>query len=71
MAEKFRQQCGWQTVRNAWVLLSSVLETAVEYGYLSTNAPRGVRFPQQALKEKPLLIAGNDFAKRIGGAARI
>ena len=28
------KQRGWQTVRNAWVLLSSILETAVEYGYL-------------------------------------
>ena len=34
VAEKFRQQSGWQTVRNAWVLLSGILETAVEYGYL-------------------------------------
>src|SRR6266545_3617274 len=30
VADKFRQGTGWQTVRNAWVLLSSVLETAME-----------------------------------------
>ena len=63
VAEKYRQQCGWQTVRNAWVLLSSILETAVEYGYLSMNPARGVKFPQQALKEKPAMIAGDDLAK--------
>ena len=63
VAEKFRQQCGWQTVRNAWVLLSSILETAVEYGYLSVNPARGVKFPQKALKEKPAIIAGDSFAK--------
>jgi integrase len=63
VAEKFRQRCGWQTVRNAWVLLSGILETAVEYGYLSVNPARGVKFPQQLLKEKPSIIAGDSFAK--------
>jgi integrase len=63
VAEKFRRQHGWQTVRNAWVLLSSILETAVEYGYLSLNPARGVKFPQKDLKEAPALIAGDDFAK--------
>jgi integrase len=63
VAEKFRRECGWQTVRNAWVLLSSILETAVEYGYLSVNPARGVKFPQKALTEKPAIIAGDSFAK--------
>ena len=40
VADKFRQHQGWQTVRNSWILLSSILETAVEYGYLQSN-PRG------------------------------
>jgi integrase len=62
VAEKFRQRCGWQTVRNSWVLLSGILETAVEYGYLSANPARGVKFPQKALKEKPAIIAGDRFA---------
>jgi integrase len=44
------------------VLLSSILETAVEYGYLQSNPARGVKFPQ-ALKKKPAMIAGDDFAK--------
>ena len=62
MANKFRQQQGWQTVRNAWVLLSSILETAVEYGYLQANPARGVKFPQEALKVTPVLIVGEAFA---------
>ena len=48
VADKFRQQAGWQTVRNAWTLLSGILETAVEYGYLTVNPARGVKFPPQA-----------------------
>ena len=63
IAEKFRRENGWQVVRNAWVLLSSVLETAVEYGYLQANPARGVKFPQKALRQKPAIIAGADFAK--------
>jgi hypothetical protein len=50
VADKFRQQLGWQTVRNSWTLLSGILETAVEYGYLAVNPARGV-------------IAGDDFTK--------
>ena len=63
MADKFRQRQGWQTVRNSWVLLSGILETAVEYGYLQTNPARGIKFPQKGLKEAPAIIAGGDFAK--------
>jgi integrase len=62
VADKFRQQAGWQTVRNAWVLLSGILET-VEYGYLTVNSARGVKFPQKKLSEAPALIAGDDFTK--------
>ena len=63
VADKFRQQAGWQTVRNAWTLLSGILETAVEYGYLTVNPARGVKFPPQKLREAPALIAGDDFTK--------
>jgi integrase len=63
VADKFRQQLGWQTVRKAWTLLSGILETAVEYGYLTVNPARGVKFPQQAAREAPAIIAGDDFAK--------
>ena len=40
IADRFRHGHGWQSVRNAWVLLSSILENAVEYGYLTTNPAR-------------------------------
>jgi hypothetical protein len=63
VADKFRQQAGWQTVRNSWTLLSGILETAVEYGYLTVNPARGVKFPPQKLREAPAMIAGDDFAK--------
>jgi integrase len=66
VADRLRRGIGWQSVRNAWVLLSSILETAVEYGYLQSNPARGVKFPQKALKRKPVMIAGDDFAKLLG-----
>ena len=65
VAEKFRQRCGWQTVRNAWVLLSGILESAVEYGYLSNNAARGVKFPPPPRREAPAILAGEQFARLI------
>lgn len=63
VADRLRRGIGWQSVRNAWGLLSSILETAVEYGYLQSNPARSVKFPQKALKKKPALIAGSEFAK--------
>jgi integrase len=63
VADKFKQQSGWQTVRNAWTLLSGILETAVEYGYLSMNPARGVKFPQQGAREAPAIIAGGELAR--------
>jgi integrase len=44
-------------------LLSGILETAVEYGYLTANPARGVKFPQQGAREAPAIIAGEEFAK--------
>jgi integrase len=63
VAKKFVQKTGWQTVRNSWVLLSGILESAVEYGYLPTNPARGVKFPQKGLREKPTIIVGENLAK--------
>jgi integrase len=63
VSDKFRHGTGWQVVRNAWTLLSSILESAVEYGYLQANPARGVKFPQKAVKQKPAIIAGDDFVK--------
>jgi integrase len=63
VADRFRRKLGWQTVRNAWTLLSGILETAVEYGYLSMNPARGVKFPEKELKEAPVLFTAEDFTK--------
>jgi hypothetical protein len=52
VAEKFAKRTGWQTVRNSWVLLSGILESAVEYGYLQTNPARGVKFPHKGSEEE-------------------
>jgi integrase len=63
VADRFRQKLGWQTVRNSWTLLSGILETAVEYGYLSMNPARGVKFPEKELKGAPVLFTAEDFMK--------
>jgi integrase len=63
VADKFRVKQGWQTVRNGWTLLSSILETALEYGYIAGNPARGVKFPAKELKTAPALIAGADFVR--------
>lgn len=63
VSDKFRRGVGWQVVRNAWTLLSSVLESAVEYGYLQANPARGVKFPQKPIKPRPALIAGDEFVR--------
>jgi len=43
----FAEGRAWQTVRNIWIVLSSILKAAVEYSYLDENPARGVRFPPQ------------------------
>jgi hypothetical protein len=63
VADRFRQRQGRQTVRNSWVLLSGILETAIESGYLTTNSACGVKFPQKELREGPAIIAGAQLAK--------
>jgi integrase len=63
VADRFKRRFGWQTIRNSWTLLSGILETAVEYGYLQTNPARGVKFPEKDLKEAPALLNGDDFVR--------
>ena len=63
IADKFRKGTGWQVIRNAWTLLASILESAVEYGYLESNPARGIKFPPKPVKQKPAIIAGADFAR--------
>jgi integrase len=63
IADKFRKGTGWQVIRNAWTLLASILESAVEYGYLESNPAHGIKFPPKPVKQKPAIIAGADFAR--------
>jgi len=53
VADKFRQGLAWQTVRNAWIVLSSVLDAAVDYSYLNSNPARGVKFPYKGFVRSP------------------
>ncbi|HXE74706.1 MAG TPA: site-specific integrase [Candidatus Xenobia bacterium] len=63
VSEKFRQGLAWQTVRNVWTVLSSILNSAVEYGYLTVNPARGVKFPPQAPAKQPEILTAEAFAK--------
>jgi integrase len=63
VADKFRQGLAWQTVRNAWIVLSSVLDAAVDYSYLNSNPARGVKFPLQGLRKEPKILNAEALAK--------
>jgi integrase len=63
VADKFRQGLAWQTVRNAWIVLSSVLDAAVDYGYLNSNPARGVKFPIQGLRKEPRILNSEALEK--------
>ncbi len=63
VAEKFRQGLAWQTVRNAWIVLSSILDSAVEYGYLAVNPARGVKFPSQPPRQDPEIFTAEALAR--------
>ena len=63
VAEKFCQGLAWQTVRNAWIVLSTILDSALEYSYLTTNQARGVKFPPQAPRREPEILAPEELAR--------
>src|SRR5258707_12641504 len=63
VADKFRQGLAWQTVRNAWIVLSSVLDAAVDYSYLNWNPARGVKFPLQGRRKEPRILNAEALAK--------
>jgi ATP-dependent helicase/nuclease subunit A len=69
VAEKFRQNLAWQTVRNAWIVLSSILDSAVEYHYLTENPARGVKFPPPAPSRQPKILIADEFTKLLGELA--
>ena len=63
VAEKFRQGRSWQTVRNAWIVLASILSSAVEYGYLAMNPARGVKFPPPPPRRESKILAPEAIAR--------
>jgi integrase len=63
VADKFRQGLAWQTVRNAWIVLSSVFDAAVDYSYLNSNPARGVKFPLQGLRKETKILNAVALAK--------
>src|SRR5215831_11058550 len=63
VADQFRKGSAWQTVRNAWIVLSSVLDAAADYSYLNSNPARGVKFPLQGLRREPKILDADALAK--------
>jgi integrase len=57
---KFDQQLAWQTVRNTWIVLSSILDAAMEYGAIAVNPARGVKFPLQPPRTAPRILGRED-----------
>lgn len=63
VTRKFAQDLGWQTVRNLWIVLSSVLDSAVEYGYLAVNPAHRVKFPPQPPAAERRILTAREFRK--------
>ena len=66
VGEKFQQGLSWQTVRNLWIVASAILEAAVQYGYLTENPARGVKFPPRAPGRGPEVLQAEAFAALLG-----
>jgi len=54
-----------QTVKNIWSALSSVLRTAMDWGYIKENPARGVRFPTRQPKPPVFLPTPDQLAQVI------
>src|SRR5713101_1419179 len=52
-----------QTVKNIWSALSSVLRTAVDWGYIKENPAHGVRFPARQPKAAVFLPTPDQLAQ--------
>ncbi len=63
VTRKFAVGLRWQTVRNLWIVLSSVLDSAVEYGYLAVNPAHGVKFPPKPPAAERRMLTAKDFRK--------
>jgi len=63
VSEKFIQGFAWNTVRNIWMSLSSILESAVEYGFIESNPARGIKMPPKGLSKEVTILIAEDFKK--------
>lgn len=63
IVEKSKQDLAWQAVRNTWIVLPSILDSAVQYEYLTTNAARGVRFPAKPPAKSPKILTIESLEK--------
>lgn len=61
VGEKFQEQLAWQTVRNIWTVTSAILEAAVDYGHLTENVARGVKFPSRPMRHDPTVLRADAF----------
>lgn len=59
----FQSGLSRQTVKNVWAVLSSVLRTAVDWGYLKENPARGVRLPNRQPKARLFLPTPGQVAE--------
>lgn len=50
-------------MRNAWIVLSTILDSALEYGYLTASPARGVKFPADALRREPEILTPEELAR--------
>ncbi len=64
VADKFRQQArAGKRSATRGCCSPAFSKRRSNTGISQANPARGVKFPQKALKEKPAMIAGDDFAK--------
>ncbi len=56
LTEKAKTGMSWHTVRNLRNLLSRILRTAVEWGYLEENPAGKVKLPPKRLQSPPLFL---------------
>ena len=52
-----------QSIKNAWSVLSAVLRTAMDWGYIEDNPARGMRLPPKQPKQKLFLPSPEQVAK--------
>src|SRR2546422_2802281 len=64
--EKLRLGYAWEMANRIRDLLSKVLGTAVEWGYLEENPARGVKMPERTLKRPRTSLSADEVRKLLG-----